>query len=311
VVCNLAKELELPDTNVLEDLAEPSAEIVSLLETELTRLFILEDRINLGTEKKNREKAHKLIAKSLTKWGERSPKGIRSKLIACISALGPRENRVGKVGAEKIVDEALSRVAPLCDIQETAITNLEKKFIDERVKKYLNDYEFNESSDISLLRQLVSAEYIAARLEFAQRQDWKHPQKYSPALQNIENRMMKLMERLGIARFQRDDELDLSQSNIAELALSLDVKKQKAREFENKDQKEYDMFVDLREKQGRHEVNVVPDSEYDSLEKKMENEDEIDPNKFFDIEEMDIEDLERLLDDTSIGDSKNDSKMAV
>lgn len=291
----MSKELELPVSEVIESEVTPGEEQLKLLSLELARLFGQEKRIDLGSNGKNLEKSKYLIEKSLKVWGENSRISFRSKLIACISSFGKRQNRVGKIGAERIVDEALSRITPLLDITETTTTDIEKQFVETRLGKYANEYEFNESSDVTLLRQLVSLEYIAWRLEFAQRQDWQHPQKYSQALKNTEDRMMKLMEKLGVARFQRDDEEGLAASNIAELAQSLESKEGKIKEDQQKDIREIDMFNKIRERDGRDEVNLIPETEYDALEKKISEMEVIDPSKYFDVEDLSAEDIEKMI----------------
>jgi len=303
-----SKELELP--SISDKFVNPSDQLLDLLIKELADLFSHDARINLGSSDLNLKKASYLVRRSLEPWGEKSPRNFRSKLIACISAFGPRSNRVGQTGSVRIVDEALSRVTPLLNIVETTTTNTEKEFIGRRFKKYLEEYDFNESSDVSLLRQLISAEYIAGRLEFAQRQDWKHPQKYSSALQNIENRMMKLMEKLGVTRSQREDD-DVQLSNIAELAQSFDMKQKKSEELEKSNKDEINLFERLRKKDHRDEVNVISDSEYELLEKKMGEMEKIDADKYFDIGDMDIDDIEDLIgveDSVNVGTKKDKSK---
>lgn len=289
------ENLELPDAEVGTEIT-PTGELLELLKKELAKLFAHDDRINLGSQENNYNKAGQILDKCVKGWTQ-APKTFKQRLIMCISSFGPRQNRVGSDGASKIIEEAFSRVVPLVDITDTAETDLEKQFIEERLKKYLNEYEFNESSDMALLRQLVSTEYVAWRLEFAQRQDWKHPQKYSSALQNIENRMMKLMERLGVARFQREDADSQALSSLAELAQSLDSKMAKQKEITEQEFKERNKFIELREKQGRQEVNVIPASEYDALEKKMAEQEKIDPDKYFDASDMDIDQFEQVVSD--------------
>jgi hypothetical protein len=298
----MGKELELPESEINEIELEPTEEQLKLFKKELARLFVLDDRINIKTEKKALEKATGLVSKSLEDWGTGSARTFRSKLIACISSFGSKNNRVGKEGAEKMVDEVFTRAAPLLNMESTCSTSTEKEFISRRLEKYFEEYEFNKTSDITLLRQLISLEYIALRLEYAQRQNWRTPMKYNTALQSIENRMMKLMEKFGVARFQREDEIGEA-TNIAELAMSYDSKKKRAEEEKMKDRFEIEQFMKLRKERGYDEVNEISDSEFDILEKRSAETEKIDPKKFFDLDDLGLMDLDKLVDKDSNGKS--------
>lgn len=160
----------------------------------------------------------------------------------------------------------------------------DKKFWKQRERYYRNEFDFNSSSDFTLLIEVISNELKIAKvhqMEFEELE--KTPVKGDPMSGPDPQRLLAFskmtsechkqlgdsLKSLGVTREQRKDELDTGDGNIASLSLSLD-KKEKTKEAIERAWSEEEQ-AGLRRKYLRGDVynagldraihNMIPDSD--------------------------------------------------
>lgn len=134
----------------------------------------------------------------------------------------------------------------------------EKVLYIRRFNKYKDDFGFNSSADISLLKQLVFEEVVITRctinrLELKKGDD---PVFIEDQLNNSNKRLIDLQRALGISRDKRKDLMDNQAGDISTLSESLDEKLKRAPEINAKYLQEERHYLHLKSQ--RPEVNVLP-----------------------------------------------------
>lgn len=144
----------------------------------------------------------------------------------------------------------------------------ERRFWKERKVKYENEFNFNESSDRSLLFQLITEELIQQRLMIKKLTD---PEAATDSeMTNSMARLQKCMESLGITRKQRQAaKEDTIEGSISKLAGELDKKIKTISAKEKKDEEEEIAYTKLKSMRGGPR-NVVPSlEEIKKIQKQM------------------------------------------
>ena len=134
----------------------------------------------------------------------------------------------------------------------------EKILYIKRFTKYKDDFGFNSSADISLLKQLVFEEVVISRctinrLNIKKNED---PIFIEDQLNNSNKRLIELQRALGISRDKRKDLLDNQAGDIATLSESLDEKIKRAPEINAKYLQDERHYLNLKSQ--RPEVNILP-----------------------------------------------------
>jgi hypothetical protein len=181
----------------------------------------------------------------------------------------PSEEIIDHLGREKIL---------------RALNNADKKFWKQRENYYRREFDFNSSSDFTLLIEVISNELKIAKIhqmEFEELE--KKPVANDPmsgpdaqkllALSKMtidaHKQLQESLKALGVTRDQRKEELDMSDGDLASLSMSLDKKlrAQTAIDAANREEEE----LGLRRKYLRGDVynagleraihNQIPQSE--------------------------------------------------
>jgi hypothetical protein len=134
----------------------------------------------------------------------------------------------------------------------------EKELYVKRFTKYKDDFGFNSSADISLLKQLVFEELVITRCTINRLNMKKgdDPVFIEDQLNNSNKRLIELQRALGISRDKRKDLLDNQAGDIATLSESLDEKIKKAPEINAKYLQEERHYLNLKSQ--RPEINILP-----------------------------------------------------
>ena len=135
----------------------------------------------------------------------------------------------------------------------------EAEWWDNRLKMYIDEFEFNKSSDTALLEQVVVEELIQKRLAIQQLTQTHVDSMASKTQSESTKRLLDMQEKLGITRKQREDSISNIDGNIASAALALDEKLAEI-EIECKKQREEEDEMQAI-KDSEPPVNVLPTEE--------------------------------------------------
>lgn len=160
-------------------------------------------------------------------------------------------------------------------------------FLKDAWERYVRDYEFNISSDLTLLRQLITTEWVMRKLGEEQEEDVKNAHKYSKPLKDAEDRYAKLADSLGILRKGREKDKDQKAKDFSSLSKDLDRKLDMIKQLRNKDQNEESMFIKMQ-KLRNDPTNKIPESEFDAVRKELEEAPVLDAGDYYiDVDEED------------------------
>lgn len=163
----------------------------------------------------------------------------------------------------------------------------EKEYWLEREKYYFDEFDFNKSSDFSILVGLIADEILMQRLKIRQLVS-NTKEDLSKQLSECQSRMINSQKILGITKVQRNLEGSRKEGSVAELSLSLD-EKLKTREKEKN--KERDLINELKEKKSQRDIeyrgiraiNAIRESDVQRLTESSKLSSE---NILIDIEEL-------------------------
>ena len=219
------------------------------------------------TDEKIEKKVNKIISDCQKGW-RNAPNNFETRMSMKASMnpnsranlkKGPYDGVQPKDPERKVLDvenpndlsiEKLARV-------EDILSEPEKEFLFNRRTAYLDEFDFNKSSDEPLLQQLLIQELMLNRLNM--KQLIGGVVNYNRFYAEIQQNIMELQERLGITREQRAGELSNVEGNVAELALMLDEKIKKIEEREQEYGKEEQVM--LEDKKQRPPNNFLPPEE--------------------------------------------------
>ena len=172
------------------------------------------------------------------------------------------------------------KIKKFADFIEPVIKKLnvrERKQFFNRLEFYMDEFEFNYSSDLSLLSQLILSEiYIQGlQLQLLKSDTTREKSDISRAITNFTSNVIDLQKRLGITREQRQKGMGGTEGSVAEISLKLDEKlkereKQKIRE-EDRERMLYE--AKLR----RDDINKIPTDKRE-LAEILRREEEIESN---------------------------------
>jgi hypothetical protein len=105
-----------------------------------------------------------------------------------------------------------------------ALPEHERTWWDTRLKTYVDEFEFNQSSDIPMIEQILVEELIQKRLSIKQLLASNVDPMTSKVMTESSKRMLELQAKLGITREQRAKELNNIDGNIASVAIEFEAK---------------------------------------------------------------------------------------
>jgi hypothetical protein len=152
----------------------------------------------------------------------------------------------------------------------------EKLYYLERERYYIEEFDFNYSSDFSLLKNMIVEEIIIARtqedlLNTRSGHDVQR-KNLSQALNDAQRRHLEALKALGITRDQRSHQLGKNEGNVADLAKNLDEKLALRKQNKIKE-KDKESVYESRKKERKEEYkgisteNVIRDSDIENLVK--------------------------------------------
>lgn len=140
-----------------------------------------------------------------------------------------------------------------------SLDDQEKLWWDSRIKLYVEEFEFNKSSDIALLEQVVVEELLQKRLSIEQLTQGHIDSMMSKTQSESTKRMLDMQEKLGITRKQREESMSNIDGNIASVAVLLEEKLAMIQAEAKKQKEEEDYFQ--AQKDAEPPINVLPSEE--------------------------------------------------
>ena len=134
------------------------------------------------------------------------------------------------------------------------MSDKEKEWWGNRKMEYLDDFDFNKSSDIPLLDQLLLEELLQRRIFYKQLKNKDHD--YNKQLNDGLKRIADIQTKLGITREQRAGVLNKIDGNIAQISVELNEKLAKMSDELKKEYEEEMKYLSIRNQ--REPANILP-----------------------------------------------------
>lgn len=172
-----------------------------------------------------------------------------------------KENKV----QEEIIKLERSKSYPGLSLEELEafLPDLsERKFWLEREKYYMEEFDFNFSSDYALLQQLLMEELTQRRI-IKSRTSNPNDTRGENSANDVYKRMIDAQKALGITRSQREGAMSQSEGNIAQLSVIYN-KKKKFLDKIKKEREEHQIRM-MDKRRDPDTLNVLPKDLADSM----------------------------------------------
>jgi hypothetical protein len=223
---------------------------------------------------KAEEKVDGIIKKAIRGW-RNAPKTFAGRCKSLSSYRNPRIKNLTHdatnfpVVREKRIQEQLSAAmesSPYADFYKKLSTE-ERKFIEAREKIYKFEFELNQSSDQSMLIQVLVEELVQYRISnaiaVADTGNLELLTELTRERSESAKRLQVLLVALGVTREQRKKVERSPDGNVAQLSMMLDDKLKRIKEIEAKDKENEEYYQ--QEKAARGETNIVTQEDLDGL----------------------------------------------
>lgn len=153
----------------------------------------------------------------------------------------------------------LEKFMALYDPFVKKLTKVQQDHFFERLSFYLNEFDFNLSSDLTLLLQLIVSEISVSdkQVKMLKEKDIKVQAAMSKFIMSINEEMLNLQKVLGITREQRQKGMGHAEGSISALAASVDEKIKNVGKIEAKEKEQEDLLMEA--KMRRDDLNPIPD----------------------------------------------------
>jgi hypothetical protein len=192
----------------------------------------------------------------------KAPKDIKRRIELKTQWNTPARAKKSAKQQSTIVEKAKDKRLSISMDIKSYLTEEEQEFFSMRLNKYIDDFDFNDSSDMPLVERLIIEEIMHKRLIIMQLNSVSGiPQKIdadiiNDSLNDVHKRIMDLQKQLGISRMQRSDELNKGYNSIAEMAANLDDKLKKFPELRQKLHDEEQTYYSAKALE--EPINVIP-----------------------------------------------------
>lgn len=144
------------------------------------------------------------------------------------------------------------------DVQHV-LSDEEQVWWNKRISIYIEEFEFNKSSDIAILEQIMVEELLQRRLSIQQLSMPNVDSMISKTQSESLKRLLDLQTKLGITREQRESSMSNIDGNVAAMALALD---EKMDEIEKESKKQIAEEEQLQaDKDAETPMNILPSQE--------------------------------------------------
>lgn len=202
--------------------------------------------------------------------------GTNSKFLKGVSNLTDETVKLGNNSQSR------NNILDFIDIE---LSREERKFLKEREQEYRRDYEFNNSSDLILLNEVLIDELILNRLQ-KERIVNKDFNVIEARIEKVQKRVLAKMEKLGILRSQRIEHDNNVEGNVSQLSVMVEKKLDEIRKLKNKefrtsklkelkekfgelDEEEFELLYKECILQHKHDlepqINVIPEAEMEKV----------------------------------------------
>lgn len=237
------------------------------------------------------KKVNDIIDQCLYGW-YRSPKSFEDRIRAKIgrnSVLFRNNIDENRISPDYDGSDSKSKTSYITDQINSKLTFTERKFLQDREKEYRQDYEFNNSSDLILLNEILVDELVLNRLQKERILSNDHS-RLETRIEKVQKRITDKMDKLGILRSQRADRDFGADGNISQLSTLVEEKinqisklkdarerKKKMNDLKNKfggiDEEQFEMLYKEIVLQYKHDIeppiNEISEAEMEKLLKDL------------------------------------------
>jgi hypothetical protein len=139
---------------------------------------------------------------------------------------------------------------------ESSLNETEKKFYLKRRRQYLEDFQINQSSDFTILHQVIMEEIIRERYY---KETLENPSKdFSQQMNDATSRLQKSLQQLALGRDQRIKNRETGGVSIADLAKKYyEVKKPEMAETTLKRDQEDKLLAESQDHKLQAELGII------------------------------------------------------
>lgn len=226
--------------------------------------------------------AAEIIEKALKGWG-RAPKEFKDRIDRLVRLRANSKSLQKKpVDKNKIKErnksllEDRAYTGQFTDSLLSQLNPMEQQHYLEREKFYVEEFEFNMSSDLALLNNMLMEEIIIRRIQLEILKSGGGDKEMSQRLSEAQKRHMEALKSLGITRDQRKHEKGKGEGSVAALSKDLDEKLAlRKKELENEQAVEAKYLESQKQRdpvfRGIHTENSIRDADIDNLVQGMKN----------------------------------------
>jgi hypothetical protein len=246
----------------------PSEEEVEYYRKELTDLY----KLRLGTDDVS-EQVENILKTSIDGFTN-APKTLKARVYS-IAKIGQKHEKHRKAKestkpknyTKLALDSRVKKLQEFIDLYDGFAKHLideDKQYVNKRLEFYIKEFEFNQSSDLPLLLQLITEELLQRRLMIFLATNMNDESgaiiiaDASKAIKNLSDDMSNLQVKLGITRQQRETATGAKEGSISEIVVQLEKKKKKIAEVEKIEREQEQIWEEMKKKRG--DYNPVPDS---------------------------------------------------
>jgi hypothetical protein len=234
--------------------------------------------LGLSSQEEIDKRTQDIINRAISGWS-RAPKTFSARIRKLTKDWGTNgENKEnlkpvqdqlsGKIGKD---DQSLRRkeseLNTFMELYEGFANQLpvhDKTYFDRRVRYYLTEFNFNMSSDLPLVLELITEELLHRRVMAqmaTQHEDFTESLEasaiYSKVLRNITENMSNIQKTLGITRQQRQTALGGTEGSVSEISMKLEEKKKSIEKIRAEEKKQEETL--MRAKIERGDINQLPE----------------------------------------------------
>ena len=143
------------------------------------------------------------------------------------------------------------------------LNDVQKAYFADRLDFYLSEFDFNMSSDLSLLMQLIMNELHISELQIdmVKIEEARDKIKVANAIDTLTNNVINVEKILGITREQRQKGMGGKEGSVAQVSMLYEDKINKIELIKKREREQGKLLLDAKKKKG--DINLIPESKQD------------------------------------------------
>lgn len=234
--------------------------------------------LGLSSQEEIEKRTQDVLNKAISGW-ERAPKTFSARVRNLTKNWGVSGENKDKLkpirdqlaGKETKNDQRMRRkeselntFLELYDGFASQLAEADRRYFDRRVRYYLGEFNFNMSSDLPLVLELVTEELLHRRVMTqmaTQTEDFTASLEassiYSRVLKQITENMSNIQKILGITRQQRQTALGGTEGSVSEISVKLEEKKKNIAKIRAEEKKQEETLMNAKIERG--DLNQLPE----------------------------------------------------